>query len=490
MKTRKRRILRILLLVGILIVFISIVKQIENIKKDSYIKLIINNQEILVDINNKQEIFDLETLNSEYDTIVKIELKNAQIRINQQTIQQTKEISLGKVDIQEENKIILETKLLGESNWKKYTINTLPSQFPSYEFEGESQEEGDYYITTYELQANKSQHYIYKLNQVGKVVFYKATPKVCYNFKKNCVDNEIRYTYLESFGYLSEGFTLSLPTKLVVLDQQYNKINEIYYFNQEEDKGRTDEDRKLDNHDYLYLADNHYILAGFEKKTVFNFPNHKKEPFDVWNCKIQEVIDGKIVWEFESIKNENIYHYCNEKNTKVMTLEPTLDYMHFNSMAIDEKDGNLICSFRNIDAIMKIDRKTGNVIWVLGGVGDEFSLKNEQQFSNQHSLSFLSNHAILIYDNGCSNKKTRILKIQLDEKNKKIQDFKHYDLESFSIRMGSVQTVNEQKNTYLITYGVGKRKYGFQEINLETLEPIASFKLKESNSLYCVNKYK
>ncbi len=323
---------------------------------------------------------------------------------------------------------------------------------------------------------------------MGEVTFYKATPSICFNFKKVEIDGKKRYTYLQASKELGEGISTTLPSKLMVLDENYSQINEISYFTDKENTNNTNYEKKLDSHDYLYLSDNHYLLAGFEMKTVYDFPSHEKEAFCVWNCKIQEVLNGEILWEFESIKNPNLYHYCNENTMKIMSHESYLDYMHFNSMQIDPIDGNLLCSFRNIDSIIKLDRKTGKIIWVLGGIGDEFGLTEDQKFSNQHSISFLSNHSILIYDNGCKNKKTRVIVIQLEEQNKTIKEYHSYDLNIISAWMGSVQAINEEKNTYLVTYGVGNNPYGFQELNLETLEPITSFKLKENNSLYCVNK--
>ena len=388
----------------------------------------------------------------------------------------------------ENDKIEIEIKLWGEFTWKKYVINTLPSQFPEYEFEGISQQKGEYYVTTYQLEAKKYQHYIYKLNHIGEVTFYQATPKVCYQLRKNQIEGKERYNYLESDGELREGFSLSLPTTLVVLDEKYNKIKEIHYYTKEKDERSGEVDRKLDNHDYLYLADNHYILSGFEIKTVYDFPGYEGKAFEVWNSKIQEVKDGKVLWEFQSIEHKQLYQYCDEQNKDMMTYEPYLDYMHFNAIKVDPTDGNLVCSFRNIDAIIKLDRQTGNIIWVLGGIGDEFGLTEQQKFSKQHSISFLSDHSLLIYDNGCKDKKTRILIIKIDEQKKAIEKFTHYNLGIYAVRMGAVQAIQEEDHTYLVTYGVGDNPYGFQELNLETLEPITSFKLKENNALYCVNK--
>lgn len=73
-----------------------------------------------------------------------------------------------------------------EKIYPKYT----PSNFPEYEWEGKSQEYGEYYLTTYQLQSKRNQHYIYKLNAMGEVTFYKATPSICFNFKKVEIDGK------------------------------------------------------------------------------------------------------------------------------------------------------------------------------------------------------------------------------------------------------------------------------------------------------------
>lgn len=47
-----------------------------------------------------------------------------------------------------------------------------------------------------------------------------------------------------------------------------------------------------------------------------------------------------------------------ENNTFDEENETPLDYIHFNSMEIDQNDNNLIYSFRNTDSIVKLDRET------------------------------------------------------------------------------------------------------------------------------------
>lgn len=478
----KKHIKFIILVIVILIIVYGIYQYISNKRKDAYVKIEINGQELIITGETNEEL-DLKTLNSENDTIIKFYLKNAKVKVNGNIVKKSQEVSVGKLNISKDNKVKISVKLLGDVTYKEYYINTLPNNFPEYIVEGKSEYEGDYYLSTYVLNSGNRQHYIYKINQEGRVTFYRAINKRGFQFKKNEINGKIRYTYLETTNFAYGGINNSLPSKLVVLDENYNKIKEIYY-------KTNNEEISTENHDYIFLGDNHYIISAYTKETVQDLPKFEGEDVNVWNCRIQEVKDGEILWEFQSVNNPNLYNYYNEDNTKIMPGGEYINYMHFNSMEIDPKDQNLVCSFRNIDAIMKISRKTGEILWILGGKGDEFGLTEEQKFHKQHSITFLSDDSILLYDNNEMGSNTRILIIKIDEKNKKIENFKSYDSDMFIARMGSVQAIDEKNGIYLMTYGLGNNiKYAFKELNVETSEIMFKFRLKGNNSLFCVNKY-
>ena len=342
----------------------------EEILNQSYAKITINGEEILFFKHTpNDEPINLETLNIEYDTILNIETKDAEVKIGDKIIENI-EYNIGKIKISNKNKIILHIKFLGEEEYKKYEINTLPSDFFQYELEGEPNENEEYYITFYDKVSSNSNYYIFKMNSKGEVTFFKKMSYYnnAFNFKKQIINDKTRYTYLETSNFEYEGLISSLPATLVVLNEKYEKINEIMY----------DKEKEIyaDNHDYVYLDDNHYIICGYTKETVNNFPGSENK--SIWNCRIKEVKDDKILWEFESVKNKELYEYSNE----VYNSDNAFDYMRFNSMDIDPNDGNLICSFREIDAIIKISRTNGKIIWVLGGKGDQFGLTEEQKLHN------------------------------------------------------------------------------------------------------------
>ncbi len=85
-------------------------------------------------------------------------------------------------------------------------------------------------------------------------------------------------------------------------------------------------------------------------------------------------------------------------------LEPVTagsDFDHPNALSFDT-DSNYLVSFRDFDAVDKIDRNTGNVIWQLGGVKSSFTFKNDPfgSFSGQHFARRIANGHILLYDDG------------------------------------------------------------------------------------------
>ena len=95
--------------------------------------------------------------------------------------------------------------------------------------------------------------------------------------------------------------------------------------------------------------------------------------------------------------------------------------MHGNSIEVDY-DNNLIISNRKSSEIIKIDRETGNVIWIMGGPTNEFTILNDDLngVSWQHDVSRLENGNILIFDNGNYHTPhtSRAVEYEIDETNK------------------------------------------------------------------------
>jgi hypothetical protein len=77
----------------------------------------------------------------------------------------------------------------------------------------------------------------------------------------------------------------------------------------------------------------------------------------------------------------------------------TWDYFHLNSIEVDEDD-NLIVSARYPSAIYKLDRRSGEVIWRLGGTKSDFALGPGATFWFQHDARARPGGLLSIFDDG------------------------------------------------------------------------------------------
>jgi hypothetical protein len=79
----------------------------------------------------------------------------------------------------------------------------------------------------------------------------------------------------------------------------------------------------------------------------------------------------------------------------------TGDMDHPNSIDIDH-DGGVIISYRDLDAIVKVDPATHVIEWQLGGARNQFRFVNDPQsgFGGQHDVRVLPNGHLLLFDNG------------------------------------------------------------------------------------------
>ncbi len=123
-----------------------------------------------------------------------------------------------------------------------------------------------------------------------------------------------------------------------------------------------------------------------------------------------------------------------------------LNYFHLNSIGLTP-DGNLLISGRITRALYKLDRRTGHVIWRLGGKRSDFTVPPDAQFSWQHDARQPADGTISLFDNRSFGgtlqnvQYSRGLVLKVDEARRRVglaQAFNH-PLPLLAITMGSVQ---------------------------------------------------
>ncbi len=92
------------------------------------------------------------------------------------------------------------------------------------------------------------------------------------------------------------------------------------------------------------------------------------------------------------------------------------DYFHINSVE-KEKNGNFLISARNSWGVYEISRRTGKVVWRLGGKKSDFTMGPGTQFSWQHDARRQPDGTITLFDDASAppeEKQSRALRIRLD----------------------------------------------------------------------------
>jgi Arylsulfotransferase (ASST) len=173
-------------------------------------------------------------------------------------------------------------------------------------------------------------------------------------------------------------------------------------------------------HELLLLPNGNYLLGTIVRK------RHKDaSPFGgsadatVRGFQLQELTPkGKLVWRWNSLKHIGLDETPSRWWSQIVGSEP-YDIQHWNSL---EPDGKyLLVSFRNLDAVYEINRKTGGIRWKLGGTPTPKSLKvrNDPEGSyplgGQHDARRLPDGTISIHDNGTDlNRPPRAVRYRID----------------------------------------------------------------------------
>lgn len=128
-----------------------------------------------------------------------------------------------------------------------------------------------------------------------------------------------------------------------------------------------------------------------------------------------DVASGRVLFEWRS--NEHVG--VDESYMPQVAPAGNVDYFHLNSIDVDT-DGNLLLSARNTSTIYKVDRKSGEVLWRLGGMKSDFAVDPAASFAYQHDVRRRPDGTITIFDNNAAvpgaQTLSRGLRIKLDMK--------------------------------------------------------------------------
>jgi arylsulfate sulfotransferase len=120
----------------------------------------------------------------------------------------------------------------------------------------------------------------------------------------------------------------------------------------------------------------------------------------------------------------------------------TKDWSHANALVYSAQDDSIVVSLRNQDALVKFNRTTGKLVWILSPPANWKTPWNEallkaapgtEWFYHQHAPKLLPDNRILLFDNGnfrasppepkiaAKDNRSRVVEYRIDETNKTIK---------------------------------------------------------------------
>ncbi|HEX2869521.1 MAG TPA: aryl-sulfate sulfotransferase [Ignavibacteriales bacterium] len=202
---------------------------------------------------------------------------------------------------------------------------------------------------------------------------------------------------------------------------------------------------KTNGHDALLLPNGHAILIANDKQPVdMSLVIQGGDPnAQVTGLVVQELdASHNVVFQWRS------WDYIPITASYFDLTMADIDLLHTNALSVD-KDSNILVSMRHLSSIVKINRETGNVDWILGGKLNQFTFINEHEangptyFSYQHDIEVLPNSNITLFDDGTqhSPQYSRGVEYKLDEQHKTatmVWEYRHSP-DIYADAMGSVQ---------------------------------------------------
>jgi hypothetical protein len=168
-----------------------------------------------------------------------------------------------------------------------------------------------------------------------------------------------------------------------------------------------------DFHDLELLPNGNVLIgtyaprSGVQDLTVIGDTTANATVFD---GEVQEVTpDGDVVWTWSTRDHVDLSEAPQRRRDEFLYLPKDLpdgrqafDWAHLNS--IQEVDGQVILSFRHLDAVYAIDKSDGEILWKLGGTERPESLTvvddpESDPLGGQHDARLQEDGTLTIYDN-------------------------------------------------------------------------------------------
>jgi hypothetical protein len=232
----------------------------------------------------------------------------------------------------------------------------------------------------------------------------------------------------------------------VLMDTSYRQVAEV----------RAARGRQGDLHEFVVTSAGTALFTCYGLAEGYVRERGVRRRVKYWVGYVQEVDieSGKLLFEWRSDRHIAL---AESYVSSSALIGGAWDYIHVNAISVDPRDGNLIISGRNTWACYKVSRKTGRVLWRLGGRRSDFRMGGGTHFAFQHDVKLHPGGRLTLFDNEGGPPRelshSRALVLAIDERRRRVRHvrtFNHHP-QVYSDALGSVQPLAQGR--YFVGWG-------------------------------------
>ena len=310
------------------------------------------------------------------------------------------------------------------------SIDSLPSDFPKFKVDTVTNPAPGYYFLTTSDDIAGVGHFLFLVDNAGKVVKYIRKAGHVYDFK---VQPNGMLSYADPFS--DWGYAGGSRCVHRIMDSSFAVI----------DSFRAGNGYDSDTHEFMMLPNGHVLLHAYD---IQYFDLSKI----ITGGNANAIVVGSIIQELDLQKNVvfqwRSWDHVAITETYMVSTSAAFDYIHVNAYDLDT-DGNFLVGFRNTCEIVKINRITGEFMWRMGGRYNQFTFIGENEankpnyYTFQHSFKKLPNGNFTLFDNGNLHPQalSRAVEYKIDQVNKTatlVWQYRHTP-DVYAPQRGSVQ---------------------------------------------------
>jgi Arylsulfotransferase (ASST) len=246
----------------------------------------------------------------------------------------------------------------------------------------------------------------------GEPVWFKpvASDKRATNLRTSTYRGKPVLTWWEG-GVVALGGTYYGQGEAVIADTSYHEVARV----------RAGAGRSMDLHEFLLTPEGTALFTCTPRLVNADLrPIGGPRDAQAIESIIQEVdvSSGRLLLEWRSL--EHIH-----PSESYLSPGHQYDYLHANSIDVTA-DGNLLVSGRGTWSLFKLERRTGAVMWRLGGKRSDFTLDRGAQFAWQHHAVRVGEQHITVFDNGSdgpqhTEPRSRALVLKVDKSRRSVR---------------------------------------------------------------------